>query len=325
MKYAKISIVLPMLIFFLFAAAGCSPKVYHKTYSDREFNPQDIKKLIIVAGDTKIRETYAFSEIFTQTASERKKFFLLHKDYFEKGKLNKSPFSKKADAFLVIALTHIYPGNLSRHLPTTIGANAKLIEAKTGKMVWNTTFSYSSSETGYFAPPIEEAMKIASEKIIDAVPLTYAGPPISKARLAKTQSKKMSAGKNKLLSETKTVNLQPAKRKVNPSSLDMKKETSQKPSERTVSAVKPVAPETAVYSIQVGTFRTKRTAENLVSLLIKKGYSKAYLFSKADPNGRMWHAVRFGKFDQKNKALTIAAVFSTKTKIATSVRPVNAL
>ena len=311
MKYAKISIVLPMLIFFLFAAAGCSPKVYHKTYSDREFNPQDIKKLIIVAGDTKIRETYAFSEIFTQTASERKKFFLLHKDYFEKGKLNKSPFSKKADAFLVIALTHIYPGNLSRHLPTTIGANAKLIEAKTGKMVWNTTFSYSSSETGYFAPPIEEAMKIASEKIIDAVPLTYAGPSISKARLAKTQNKKISTGKNKLLSETKTVNPPPAKRKINSSRTDL--------------SVKSVAPETAVYSIQVGTFRTKRTAENLVSLLIKKGYSEAFLFSKTDPNGRMWHAVRLGKFAQKNKAQTIAAVFSIKTKIATSVRPVNAL
>ncbi len=292
MKYAKIIIVLPMLIFFLFAAAGCSPKVYHKTYSDREFNPQDIKKLIIVAGDTKIRETYVFSEIFTQTASERKKFFLLHEEYLEKRDLKKSPFSKKADAFLVIALTHIYPGNLSLHLPTTIGANAKLIEPKTGKMLWNTTFSYTSSETGYFAPPIEEAMKIASDKLIDAVPLTYAEPSITKARLAKTQNKK---------------------------------ETSKNPSGRTDSNLKSVAPKTAVYSIQVGTFRTKRTAENLVSLLIKKGYNEAFLFSKADSNGRVWHAVRLGKFAQKSKAQNIAAVFSTKTNIATSVRPVNAL
>lgn len=181
-------LIILIALTFVIAGYGCSPKTYLKSYSDPTFNPKTIKTLVIVKGDTRYAENYVFSQLFTQTAIERKKFFLVQDEYFPKRSVPKS-IRKNVDALLIIALTHIYNGNLSAYLPTSIGANIRLIEAKTGKMLWSTTYSYSSYGTGYYAPAIEEAIEFVSNKLIDSIPLEYTVPsPVAKKKSKKKHS-----------------------------------------------------------------------------------------------------------------------------------------
>ena len=156
---------------------GCfSPKAYFKSYSDQKFNPNEIKKLAVVVDDTRLAENYVFSKLFTQTAIERKKFFLVYEESIAKYQIT-NEVKQNVDAFLSIGLTHIYHGNMSTYLPTSIGAYANLIEPKSGRMLWSANYSYSSEITGPAAPSIEEVMIIVSNKLIDSIPLEYFTPP----------------------------------------------------------------------------------------------------------------------------------------------------
>ena len=173
------AILLPAL--FLIIIYGCAPKIYLSSYSDPKFNFSEIKKVAIVLekSNVTLRANLLFAEIFTQTALQRKKFFLVRGDYFLEDEISKPDLCTGADAFLKISLTHYYSGYRTRFLPTSIGAYAKLVETAPGKTVWNMNYAYSSSKTGPSAPMIEEVMKIVVKKLIDSVPLKYTVPSLT--------------------------------------------------------------------------------------------------------------------------------------------------
>ncbi len=179
-------------IIFIISYGCSSPKTYLKSYSDPDFKPNEIQKLAVVLDDTKLAGNHVLSKLYIQTAIERKKFFLVHSEPLSKNKIT-NKIRKDVDAFLLIGLTHIYHGNMSTYLPfpTSIGAYSSLVDAKSGKMLWNTKYSYSSYSTGFDAPSIEEAMIIVSNKLIDSVPLEYYAPSIqAKKQTKKTENKK---------------------------------------------------------------------------------------------------------------------------------------
>jgi len=164
---------LSLMIFY-----GCAPKIYISSYVDPQFNFDEIKTVVVVSKDSNANGLL-FAEIFTQISLERKKFFLVQKDYTSKKKISKLELQTQADAFLEIAVTHAYLGNRTRFLPTSIGAYAKLIQPETNKMLWNMNYTYSSAKTGPSAPAIEEVMEIVVRKIIDDVPLKYTVPVLA--------------------------------------------------------------------------------------------------------------------------------------------------
>ncbi len=170
------AILLPALSLMIFY--GCAPKVYVSSYADPKFDFDEIKTVVVVPQNSRTNDLL-FAEIFTQTAIERKKFFLSRKDYVLKKEISKSELRTETDAFLEIAVTHAYLGNRTRFFPTSIGAYAKLIEPETNKMLWNMNYTYSSAETGPSAPAIEKVMKIVAMKIINDVPLKYTVPVLT--------------------------------------------------------------------------------------------------------------------------------------------------
>jgi len=170
------AILLPALSLMIFY--GCAPKTYVSSYADPKFDFDEIKTVVVVPQNSRTNDLL-FAEIFTQTAIERKKFFLARKDYVLKKELSKSELSTETDAFLEIAVTHAYLGNRTRFFPTSIGAYAKLVEPETNKMLWNMNYTYSSAETGPSAPAIEKVMKIVARMIINDVPLKYTVPVLT--------------------------------------------------------------------------------------------------------------------------------------------------
>ena len=188
-----------------------------KSYSDPEFKPNEIQRLAVVLDDTKLAGNHVLSKLYIQTAIERKKFFLVHSEPLSKNKIT-NKIRKDVDAFLLIGLTHIYHGNMSTYLPTSIGAYSNIIDAKSGKMLWNAKYSYSSYSTGLYAPSIEEAMIIVSNKLIDSVPLEYFAPSLQakkqtqKAENKKTDNvtKKIVAQKNNTRKVVTAIQIKPA-------------------------------------------------------------------------------------------------------------------
>lgn len=164
----------PLLIIM----CGCSPKTRITSYSDPQFNFGNIQAVAVVLEDVKVnvRSDVVFAEIFTQTALEKKNFFLLQKEHIMEEDIPNPYYRTGPEGFLKIALTHCYLGSRTRFLPTSVGAYAKLVEPETGKVVWNMKYAYSSSKTGSSAPSMEEVMKIVAEKLVDSVPLTYTAP-----------------------------------------------------------------------------------------------------------------------------------------------------
>ena len=157
---------------------GCAPKVYVDTYADQALNPEAIKSVAIVVDDIRVTEKYnlLFADTFLKTAMAKKNFPLSRKDYILKENLSGSDTSKNTDAYLEIALTHCYPGNRSQNFPTSVGAVAKLVDAKTQNVLWRMNYAYASPKGGTSAPMIEEVMHLVSDKIVDAVPLAPEKP-----------------------------------------------------------------------------------------------------------------------------------------------------
>jgi hypothetical protein len=171
------AVLLPALS--LMIIYGCTPKICVSSYSDPEFDFDEIKKVVVVVPKNSKANGLLFAEIFTQTALERKKFFLIRKNYIPKKEISKPELRTEADAFLEIAVTHAYLGSRTYFFHTSIGTYAKLVELGTDKMLWNMNYTYKSAETGPSAPAIEEVMKIVVGKMIDAVPLKYTVPVLT--------------------------------------------------------------------------------------------------------------------------------------------------
>ncbi|MBW2646350.1 MAG: hypothetical protein JRE23_09270 [Deltaproteobacteria bacterium] len=160
---------------------GCAPKVYVNSYSDPEFKFSEIKKVAIVLENSNkinFKTDMLFAEMFTQAAVEKQRFFLVQKNYIKEKEVSNPDCRADVDGVLKIALTQCYPGSRTHFLPTSVGAYAKLVETRTGKMVWNMNYAYSSSSTGSSAPLIEEVMKIVVDRLVDSVPLKYTVPSI---------------------------------------------------------------------------------------------------------------------------------------------------
>ena len=336
---------------------GCfSPKVYFKSYSDQKFNPNEIKKLAVVLDDTRLAENYVFSKLFTQTAIERKKFFLVYEESIAKDQIS-NEVKQNVDAFLSIGLTHIYHGNTSTYLPTSIGAYANLIEPKSGRMLWSANYSYSSEITGLDAPSIEEVMIIVSTKLIDSIPLEYFTPP-PLAKKTENVPKEIVAKKNDVQQVVNPIQIKPdhvntsAKNdfaqislnvhnatlklsiegniyrepdgsKINGANLEIiQKETKEPMTGDTL----PKGANTLkgkYYSVQVGAFRTREYAERRISFLKEKGYANVIMLPVADSKGRRWHTIRIGRFSSSEEAQKIASDISDKVKLKTAIRPVG--
>lgn len=78
------------------------------------------------------------------------------------------------------------------------------------------------------------------------------------------------------------------------------------------------------FTVQVGAFLSSQNAENLTSLLKKKGYA-ARLSTMSDNKGGAWHTVRIGGYATRKQAQKEAKSFSAKEKMASIVRPIDSL
>ena len=171
-RSVSLNLIFTTLLFalFLIIIHGCAPKIYRSFYSDPEFDFDKIETVVIVLEDAKLNNPL-FAEIFTQTALEKQRFTLIRENYILEEEISKQDLRPGTDAFLKISLTHCYTRFRTRFSPTSIGARAKLIEAKSGKMIWNMNYAYSSATGGSSAPMIEEVMKIVAENLINSVPV----------------------------------------------------------------------------------------------------------------------------------------------------------
>lgn len=171
-----LALLLPAIL--LIVVYGCAPKAYLSSYSDRKFNPTEIKTVTIVL-DNANANNVLFAEIFTQIALERRKFFLARKDHIMQREMKKQDLRFVPDAFLKISLVSCHSGRRTYYYPTSVSAYAKLFEARTGRIIWKMNYAYESAKGGAYAPMIEEVMKIVAEKLIDSVPLTYTVPSVT--------------------------------------------------------------------------------------------------------------------------------------------------
>lgn len=201
-------IVMFQLLAFLFFN-GCAPKVYLSSYSNPKFNPKSIKKVIIILNDLRIRNNAVFGEIFLQTALEKNKFFLVSQKVIPKKNIPVA-YKNSADAFLFVGLTHSITGNLTRTLPTSVAAFAKLVETRTDIVFWNMNYGFKSYDVGPDAPMIEEVMKNVAVKLIDSVPLEYVAPYLASTEEAEEHYSKIILPKAKKLSENTKNKYKPA-------------------------------------------------------------------------------------------------------------------
>ncbi|MGH9447289.1 MAG: SPOR domain-containing protein [Terriglobia bacterium] len=83
-------------------------------------------------------------------------------------------------------------------------------------------------------------------------------------------------------------------------------------------------PAPKAYSIQMGAFLDPNNAARLVKNLKDLGYAVT-IFKAPDRRGRIWEAVRFGRFTDLQSAMRAAAGFRAKEQIFALVRPANTL
>jgi cell division septation protein DedD len=76
-------------------------------------------------------------------------------------------------------------------------------------------------------------------------------------------------------------------------------------------APKPSVPQDAKFTIQVGSYRNKTNAENMMALLSRKGY-EAYIFENTDAKARPWYVVRFGHFPARQAAQRALSAYEDK-------------
>lgn len=78
------------------------------------------------------------------------------------------------------------------------------------------------------------------------------------------------------------------------------------------------------YSIQMGAFLDPNNAARLVKNLKGLGYD-ATIFKAPDHHGRIWEAVRLGRYDDLKDAMHAATEFRTKEQMFALVRPADTL
>ena len=78
------------------------------------------------------------------------------------------------------------------------------------------------------------------------------------------------------------------------------------------------------HSIQVGAFRSRVHAQNLVGILAQKNYP-AEICSVIDTQNRIWFTVRIGDYPSRKAALRYADEFTSREKMETAVRPFEKL
>jgi type II secretory pathway predicted ATPase ExeA len=78
------------------------------------------------------------------------------------------------------------------------------------------------------------------------------------------------------------------------------------------------------HSVQVGAFRSRAQAKNLVGIVMQKGYP-AGIFTVADSRGSTWFTVRIGDYPSREAAVASANEFTAREKMASAVRPFEKL
>jgi len=83
-------------------------------------------------------------------------------------------------------------------------------------------------------------------------------------------------------------------------------------------------PAKMTHSVQVGAFRSRAQAKNLVGIVMQKGYP-AGIFTVTDSKRRTWFTVRIGNYPSREAALQHANEFTSREKMASAVRPFEKL
>jgi len=324
-KRFRLSLLLVAAVFLLLT--GCAPKVYLSSFSDDRYNFSAVGKLAVVLENSR-GQNPLFGDVFMQSALEKRRPFLIHGGYFPQADLSGEDLWKKADAFLMISLAYSHQGTLTPGSPTILGASAKLVETAGEKVVWKMNYAYKSAETGSSAPLIEEAMKIAAEKILDGVPLvkgtatlagagkyrkdskaltSKAGAPTG-AKSAPTPSVAVTAPApvQALPAEAPTVKAPP------PPSIAVIK------AEKAYLKASQVPVGTTGFSVQAGAFIMREFAEKRMSLLRERGYSP-YMIEKPGSGTRPWYTVHVGRYATRNEAALAAKTISEKAHIETAL------
>jgi len=308
--------------------AGCAPKVYLSSFSDDHFNSSTVGKLAVVLENSR-GQNPLFGEIFMQSALEKRRPFLIHGGYFPQADLSGEDLWKKADAFLMISLAYSHQGTQTPGSPTILGASAKLVETTGEKVVWKMNYAYKSAETGSSAPLIEEAMKIAAEKILDAVPLVKGTASLAGAGKYRKGAKAL-ASKAGVSTGAETAPPPPvaAEVPIPVQSLPVKapavKAPPPPPSIAVINAEKEYlkasqAPVGATgFSVQAGAFIMREFAGKRMSLLREKGFSP-YVIEKPGSGTRPWYTVQVGRYTTRSEAETAAKTISEKAHIETTL------
>lgn len=86
----------------------------------------------------------------------------------------------------------------------------------------------------------------------------------------------------------------------------------------------PLATPLAPYTIQVGAFRVKTYADDIMAQLSKGGYAP-YIFETADANQKPWYAVRIGHYETRSQATQALLEFKQKEKMDAIISRSDAL
>jgi len=307
--------------------AGCSPKVYLSSFCDDRFNFTTIKKVAVVL-ENKQGQSPLFGEIFMQEALEKRRPFLLQRDYVLHEDISGESPWKEADAFLVISLLYGRQGTQASYSQTTLGAFAKLVETATGKTVWKMNYAYKSPEAAPSAPLIEEAMKVAADKILDCVPLVKGAASLSETDEPLESSRALPA-RTAAPTETETAPSPKPAVKVpvaaQPLPVEVPRVKQAPPSlsivraeEEQVSAPRVPVGYVVMFSVQAGAFRMRDYAEERISLLTEKGFPPR-MVERLDSGKRPWHIVHVGRYATRDEAEAAAKTISDTVGIATIV------
>jgi type II secretory pathway predicted ATPase ExeA len=93
---------------------------------------------------------------------------------------------------------------------------------------------------------------------------------------------------------------------------------------RPVSEKRPERVGKMTHSVQVGAFRSRALAKDLVGIVEQKGYP-AGIFTVTDSRRRTWFTVRIGDYPSREAAVLHANEFSSREKMASAVRPFEKL
>jgi len=315
----------------LLLAAGCASKADHSLLSRDSFDFTAIKKVAVVLEDERGHNPL-FGDIFMESASEKMGPLLLQGEYFLRENIAGTDLRERVDAFLEITVRYGNQGFMTHGSPTTFGASAKLMDTAAGNIVWEKDYAYTSTTSGYSAPPIHEVMKLAADTILDSIPLIKKGasmaeaeeptgdshvspsqpPPPPEAKAAPQEKaiplKTPVATQSPQAESSQAIEQPPA-----PQIRIVEKETAPQ-----ANAASPPAGQAMIFSVQAGAFLRKDNATQMISLLKMKGFSP-YISEKVDSGKRVWHTVQVGKYATRSEAKAAAKDISNKAGIATTL------